>query len=151
MEAGKEFGIKPIGLGARDTLRLECAMMLYGNDIDDKHTPLDADLEWVVGFDKDFIGKRKLESQKENGTEQKLVAYEMQDSAIARHGYEIVLDGKPIGIVTSGTYSPTLKRAIGLGYVDSHFAGNGNDLAISVRDSLHRALIVNKPFYKRKK
>ena len=117
-EAGKAYGIKPIGLGARDTLRLEMGFCLYGNDIDDNTSPLEGGLGWVTKFTKDFVNSAALKAEKEAGLKKKLVGFEMIDRGIPRHDYEIVdADGNVIGRVTSGTQSPTLKKSIGLGYV----------------------------------
>jgi len=149
LELGKDEGVVPVGLGARNTLRLEACMMLYGNDIDDTTTPLEAPLSWTVKFDKDnFIGKEKLLEQKEKGVKKKLVAFEMIDRGIPRHGYKIFVENE-IGIVTSGTFSPTLKKNIGLGYVDVKFKEIGNVIKIQIRNNLCRAKIVKIPFYKR--
>ncbi|MFH1784992.1 MAG: glycine cleavage system aminomethyltransferase GcvT [Candidatus Micrarchaeota archaeon] len=148
---GSEFGIKPCGLGARDTLRLECAMMLYGNDMDDQHTPLEAGLDKVVAFEKEFIGKQALETQLADGVKKKLVGFEMIGSAIARHGYEFQVDGKNIGVVTSGSYCPTLKKPVGLGYVEKEFSEVGTELDILIRGTVHKAKVVERPFYKRKR
>jgi len=151
LELGKEEGVVPVGLGARNTLRLEACMMLYGNDIDDTTTPLEAPLSWTVKFDKDnFIGKEKLLEQKEKGVKKKLVAFEMVDRGIPRHGYKIFAK-KEIGIVTSGTFSPTFKKNIGLGYVDVKFKEIGNEIKIQIRNNLCRAKIVKIPFYRRPK
>jgi len=122
-EAGKAAGIKPIGLGARDTLRLEMGFCLYGNDIDDTTSPLEAGLGWITKFTKDFTSRKLLEQQKANGVNKKLVGFEMVDKGIARHGYEIKnAKGETIGRVTSGTQSPSLGKAIGMGYVKTPFA-----------------------------
>src|SRR5690606_11380435 len=125
-EAGAPYGIKPIGSGARDTLRLEMGFCLYGNDIDETTSPLEAGLGWVTKFSKDFVNADGLKKQKEAGLSQKLVGFEMIDRGIPRHGYTIVdADGHPIGRVTSGTQSPTLKKSIGLGYVSVAYAKEG--------------------------
>ncbi|KAF5308619.1 hypothetical protein FQR65_LT18030 [Abscondita terminalis] len=126
-EAGAAYGIKPIGLGARDTLRLEMGFCLYGNDIDDKHTPFAQALGWSK-FTKDFVNSANLKAEKEAGVKQKLVGFEMIDRGIPRHDYEIVdADGNVVGRVTSGTQSPSLKKSIGLGYVDQAFAKEGSE------------------------
>jgi aminomethyltransferase len=152
LEAGKEFGILPAGLGARDTLRLEAKMALYGNDIDDATTPLEADLGWIVKLDKgDFLGRDVLDRERADGLPKKLVGFEMVDRGIARHGYPVVENGKEIGIVTSGTHSPTLKKAIGLAYVPPEKAEIGNELSILIRGKETKARIVPTPFYKRSK
>ena len=146
-EAGKAAGIKPIGLGARDTLRLEMGFCLYGNDIDDATSPLEAGLGWITKFTKDFTNRTYFEKQKEKGLTKKLVGFEMQEKGIARHGYEIKeFDGTPIGKVTSGTMSPTLGKAIGMGYVDVKHAAIDSEIFIAVRNTLLRAKVVKIPF-----
>src|SRR5204862_4376809 len=139
-ESGKPFGIKPVGLGARDTLRLEMGFCLYGNDIDDDTSPLEAGLGWITKFNKDFISKETLEKQKASGVERKLVGFEMMEKGIPRHGYEIKDNmGSVIGIVTSGTQSPSLGKAIGMGYVRPVFAAIDTNVLIKVRDKLLHA------------
>ena len=146
-EAGKEAGIKPIGLGARDTLRLEMGYSLYGNDIDDTTSPLEAGLGWITKFTKDFTAREIIEQQKEKGIERKLVGFEMIDRGIPRHGYEIADEkGEPIGYVTSGTQSPSLGKAIGMGYVQKSFAQPDNIIFIKVRDKLLQGKVVKLPF-----
>jgi aminomethyltransferase len=146
-EAGKEQGIKPIGLAARDTLRLEMGYCLYGNDIDDTTSPLEAGLGWITKFTKEFTAKEKLAAQKEQGVERKLVGFEMIDKGIPRHHYEIcTADGNAIGYVTSGTQSPTLGKAIGMGYVKTDFSSIDTDIFIKVRDKLLRAKVAKIPF-----
>ena len=148
-KAGESFGIKPIGLGARDTLRLEMGFCLYGNDIDDTTSPLEAGLGWVTKFNKEFTNSAALASQKADGVKQKLVGFEMIDRGIPRHDYEIVdADGNNIGKVTSGTQSPSLQKAIGLGYVKTGFAKEGAEIFIKIRDNAIKAQIVKPPFYK---
>jgi len=148
-EAGKSFGIKPIGLGARDTLRLEMGFCLYGNDIDDTTSPLEAGLGWVTKFTKEFNNSAELQQQKAEGTKRKLVGFEMIDRGIPRHDYEIVdADGNKIGRVTSGTQSPSLQKAIGMGYVDNAFAKEGTEIYISIRDNKIKAQVVKPPFIK---
>ena len=150
-EAGAEFGIKPIGLGARDTLRLEMGYCLYGNDIDDTTSPIEAGLGWITKFTdaKDFIDKDVFLAQKKNGVARKLVGFEMIDKGIARHGYDIVdADGKVIGVVTSGSPSPSLKISIGMGYVPTALAKVGSEIYISIRDKKILAKVVKLPFYK---
>jgi aminomethyltransferase len=148
-KAGEPFGIKPIGLGARDTLRLEMGFCLYGNDIDDKTSPLEAGLGWVTKFTKEFTNSAALQEQKAAGVTQKLVGFEMIDRGIPRHDYEIVdADGNTIGKVTSGTQSPSLQKAIGLGYVKNAFAKEGTEIYIKIRDNSVKAKIVKPPFYK---
>ncbi|PIN70637.1 glycine cleavage system protein T [Candidatus Woesearchaeota archaeon CG11_big_fil_rev_8_21_14_0_20_43_8] len=142
--------VRPIGLGARDTLRLECCMMLYGNDIDDTTTPIEARLRWTVCFDKDFIGKNALVSQRDNGVQKRLCAFELVGKGIPRHGQEICdKGGKTIGHVTSGTFSPFFKKGIGMGYVPVEISKDGNIISIRIRDSLVEAKTVKMPFYKR--
>jgi aminomethyltransferase len=147
-----DAGVKPCGLGARDTLRLEAKMALYGNDIDDTTTPIQADLAWIVKLDKgDFAGRDVLEREKEDGPPRKLVGFEMLDKAIARHGFPVVEGGKEVGVVTSGTHSPTLKKAIGLAYLPLDKSGQGNEFTVVVRGKEARARVVPTPFYKRAK
>lgn len=149
MEAGKAYGIKPIGLGARDTLRLEMGFCLYGNDIDDNTSPLAAGLGWVTKFTKDFVNSENLKAEKEKGLSQKLVGFEMIDRGIPRHDYEIInAEGKKIGRVTSGTQSPTLKKSIGLGYVDTAYAKDGSEIFISIRNQPIKAVVKKSPFVK---
>lgn len=150
MEAGKEFGIKPIGLGARDTLRLEMGFCLYGNDINDETSPLEAGLGWVTKFTKPFVNSENLQKQKETGVQKKLVGFEMQERAIPRHDYEICdAAGNKIGIVTSGTMSPSLKIGIGMGYVPTALAAPGSEIYVKVRDKLNKAQVVKIPFLKK--
>lgn len=147
--AGASFGIKPIGLGARDTLRLEMGFCLYGNDIDDTTSPLAAGLGWVTKFTKDFVNSENLKAEKEKGTAQKLVGFEMIDRGIPRHGYEIVdADGQVIGRVTSGTQSPSLKKSIGLGYINTEYAKAGTEIFISIRNQKIKAEVKKAPFLK---
>ncbi len=148
-EAGEEFGIKPIGLGARDTLRLEMGFCLYGNDINDHTSPLEAGLGWITKFTKEFTNSKNLLAQKESGIKRKLVGFEMIDRGIPRHDYLIVdANGNEIGVVTSGTQSPSLQKAIGMGYVATEFAKENTDIFISIRDQKIKARIVKYPFYK---
>jgi aminomethyltransferase len=148
-EAGQPADIRPCGLGARDTLRLEAAMRLYGNDIDDTTTVLEADLEWIVSWTKgDFLGRSALESQKQLGVPRRIVGFEMVDRAIARHGHPVIVDGQPAGVVTSGTQTPFLKKAIGMAYVPSSL-GEGDTIDIDIRNRRVNARIVPLPFYKR--
>lgn len=148
-EAGKEFGIKPIGLAARDTLRLEMGFCLYGNDINDATSPIEAGLGWITKFTKKFINSENLLQQKTAGVTKKLVAFELLDKGIARHDYEIVdAHGSPIGVVTSGTMSPSLKKAIGMGYVPTEYAKVGTQFYIRIRNSDVLAEVVKLPFYK---
>ncbi len=147
-----EAGAKPCGLGARDTLRLEAKMALYGNDIDASTTPLQADLGWIVKLDKgDFTGRDVLQREKSAGLERKLVGFEMVDRGIGRHGYPIVDGSREIGVVTSGTHSPTLKKAIGLAYLPLDKTAQGTEFSILIRGKETRARVVPTPFYKRAK
>jgi aminomethyltransferase len=149
-EAGKEFNIKPIGLAARDTLRLEMGFCLYGNDINDETSPLEAGLGWITKFTKSFIDSEYLAKQKEEGIQRKLVAFEMIDRGIPRKDYEIVdSNGTKIGHVTSGTMSPSMKIGIGLGYVQKEHSGIDTDIFISVRNKTLKAKVVKLPFYKK--
>jgi len=146
-EAGKTAGIKPIGLGARDTLRLEMGFCLYGNDIDDTTSPLEAGLGWITKFTKDFTNRPHFEKQKEKGVNKKLVGFEMVEKGIARHDYDIKdFEGAIIGKVTSGTMSPSLGKAIGMGYVDKQCAAIDTEIYISVRNTLLKAKVVKMPF-----
>lgn len=147
LEAGKPFGLQPIGLGARDTLRLEKGFCLYGNDIDDTTSPLEAGLSWVTKFNKDFIAKDILLKQKADGLQRKLVGFVMVDRGIPRHGYLIKDEqGNEIGIVTSGTQSPTLGYGVGLGYVDAAYANVDSEIFIDIRGKLLKAKVVKLPF-----
>lgn len=148
-EAGASYGIKPIGLAARDTLRLEMGYCLYGNDIDDTTSPLEAGLGWITKFTKDFTNSEALKAEKERGVERKLVAFELDERGIPRHGYDVVdNDGNIIGVVTSGTMSPSLGKGIGLGYVPSSFADIDGKINIQIRKNAIPATIVKLPFYK---
>ena len=148
-EAGKDFGIKPIGLAARDTLRLEMGYCLYGNDINDTTSPIEAGLGWITKFTKYFVNSEAIKKQKEEGVTKKLVAFELTEKGIPRHGYEIVnADGEVIGEVTSGTMSPSLKKGIGLGYVEKAYAKRDTQLFIQVRKKAIPAVTVRLPFYK---
>lgn len=148
-KAGAEYGIKPIGLGARDTLRLEMGFCLYGNDIDDTTSPIEAGLGWITKFNKDFTNKSALAEQKEKGVAKKLVGFEMIDRGIPRHDYEIAdASGKIIGKVTSGTQSPSLNKAIGMGYVPTALAKADSEIFIIIRDKPIKAKVVKIPFYK---
>ena len=149
-ESGKAYGIKPIGLGARDTLRLEMGFCLYGNDINDSTSPLEAGLGWITKFSKDFTAKNILLAQKERGIEKKLAGFEMMDRGIPRQHYEITdKEGHPIGEVTSGTQSPSLQKAIGMGYLKTEFAKEGTEIFIKVRNNLLKAVVVKIPFYRK--
>jgi aminomethyltransferase len=146
-EAGQKGGIKPIGLGARDTLRLEMGYCLYGNDIDDTTSPLEAGLGWITKFNKPFTNSTYFEKQKADGLTKKLVGFEMLEKGIARHHYEIKdFEGHIIGRVTSGTQSPTLGKAIGMGYVETRLSAIGSEIFISIRNTLLKAKVVKMPF-----
>ncbi|MCX2482319.1 glycine cleavage system aminomethyltransferase GcvT [Pedobacter sp. MR2016-24] len=148
-EAGKPFNIKPIGLGARDTLRLEMGFCLYGNDIDDTTCPIEAGLGWVTKFTKNFTNAEGLAAKKEAGVTRKLIGFEMIDRGIPRHDYEIVdAAGNVIGKVTSGTQSPSLQKAIGMGYVTKEHTKEGAEIFISIRNNSIKAKVVKFPFYK---
>lgn len=146
-DAGKEFGIKPIGLGARDTLRLEMAYCLYGNDIDQTTNPLEAGLGWITKLSKgDFVGKSSIAKVKESGLKRKLVGFDLSEKAVARHGYQMTAGGAEVGHVTSGTFSPTLERAIGLGYVKMGWNDVGKTVQVMIRGKEVAASVVNVPF-----
>ena len=146
-EAGEPFGIKPIGLGARDTLRLEMGFCLYGNDIDDTTSPLEAGLGWVTKFSKEFTNSEALQAQKTAGVSKKLIGFKMIERGIPRHDYEIVdAEGNIIGKVTSGTQSPSLQIAIGMGYVKKEFAKEGTEIYIKIRDNKVKAVVSKMPF-----
>ncbi len=147
LSAGEEFGMLPCGLGARDTLRLEKGFCLYGNDLDDHTTPLEAGLGWITKFDKDFVAKDILEKQKSEGVTKKLAGFEMQEKAIPRNGYPVVdAEGKTIGKVTSGTMSPMKKTGIGLAYLDTDFTKVGTEIFIQIRNKNIPAQVVKPPF-----
>jgi len=148
-EAGAEFNLKPIGLGARDTLRLEMGYCLYGNDIYDATSPLEAGLGWVTKFSKNFVNSSQLKKQKEEGVKKKLVGFKMEDRGIPRAGYHICdVSGNKVGQVTSGTMSPSLNVGIGMGYVPISHSKSGTDIHISIREKLLRANVVKMPFYR---
>ncbi|WP_417370503.1 glycine cleavage system aminomethyltransferase GcvT [Gelidibacter japonicus] len=148
-ETGAAYGIKPIGLAARDTLRLEMGYCLYGNDIDDTTSPIEAGLGWVTKFTKDFTNSEALKLERENGPKNKLVGFELDEKGIPRQGYDIVdNDGKVIGKVTSGTMSPSLHKGIGLGYVPTDLSEPGTKINIQIRKNAVPATIVKTPFYK---
>ena len=152
VEAGSPAGLLPAGLGARDTLRLEMAYRLYGSDMDDGTTPLEAGLAWVVKLDKgDFVGREAMLRQKESGVPRKLVGFALTDPGIARHGYDVVRDGSKVGTVTSGTRSPSLKTSIGLAYVPPALAAEGSTFAVDIRGRPAAARVVKTPFYVRKR
>jgi aminomethyltransferase len=150
LAAGKPLGVVPAGLGARDTLRLEAGMRLYGNDMDDTTTVVEADLNWIVGWKKgSFVGSEVLQQQKAGGAPRKLVGFEVLDRAIARHGYEVYVDGEKAGVVTSGTQTPFLKKAIGMAYLPAARATADTEFEIDVRGRRVKAKVVPMPFYKR--
>ncbi len=150
MDAGSDANLRPVGLGARDTLRLEAGMMLYGNDMDETTTPLEAGLEWIVSWDHEFVGREALLKQKREGCRRRLVGFEMVDRGIPRSGYRVQApDGRWVGVVTSGTKSPTLGKAIGLAYVEPGLAEIGRVLGIEVRKTTRQARVVELPFYRR--
>ncbi len=147
MEAGKTFGLQPIGLAARDTLRLEMGFCLYGNDIDDSTSPIEAGLGWITKFTKEFIDKELLADQKANGTERRLIGFVMEERGIPRKDYPLLsVDGVRIGHVTSGTMSPVLKKGIGLGYVESEFKNPDTKIAVEIRGKLVSAKVHRPPF-----
>ncbi|MBS6602232.1 MAG: glycine cleavage system aminomethyltransferase GcvT [Brachyspira sp.] len=153
LDYGKEFGIKPIGLGARDTLRLEAALHLYGNDLDENTTPIEAGLSWSIPKDKkeDYNGKDIIMSQIANGTEKKLVGLKMLDKAIARHEYEVYKDGEKVGIITSGGISPVLNANIALAYVKNNKdICTGSIVQVMIREKLHNAEVVKRPFIEKR-
>ena len=153
LEYGQEFGIKPIGLGARDTLRLEAALMLYGNDLDDETTPVEAGLSWSIPKSKidDYHGKVVIKKQLEVGVAKKLIGFVMTERAIPRHGYEIYYKNNKAGIVTSGGYSPTMDKNIGMGYVDTKMGiGVDSDIQIMVRNKLYNAKVIKRPFVQKR-
>lgn len=150
LEAGADYGIKPIGLAARDTLRLEMGYCLYGNDIDDTTSPIEAGLGWITKFTKKFVNSKALRAQKKSGPERKLVAFELQDRGIPRKGYDIVDgNGNKLGEVTSGTMSPSMGIGIGLGYVPTVFTDVGSNIHIQIRKNRVPAKVVKLPFYKK--
>jgi aminomethyltransferase len=149
MKAGSEFGLEPIGLGARDTLRLEMGFCLYGNDIDDATSPIEAGLSWITKFTKDFTNSAALKAQKEQGVTRKLVGIKLLERGVPRHGYPILNEqGEPVGEVTSGTMAPSLNEAIGLAYVPSDMASPGSEVWVEVRGKALSAVVVSLPFYK---
>jgi aminomethyltransferase len=150
MEVGRGLGIGPVGLGARDTLRLEMGYCLYGNDIDRSTNPLEAGLGWITKLDKgDFLGRAALQAAKQRGIARKLVGFSMDDRAFPRHGYEIRSGGVRVGTVTSGTFSPVLERGIGMGYVEAALTAAGTPLEIMVRDRAVPATVVTLPFVRK--
>jgi aminomethyltransferase len=148
LEAGRTDGIQPIGLGARDTLRLEMKFALYGNDIDETTNPLEAGLGWVVKPAKgDFVGRAAIEALRARGVSRKLVGFEMVEPSVARHGYRILEDGAPIGVVTSGSFGPAVERYIGMGYVPTALSSIGSEVDVEIRAKANRARVVRTPFY----
>ena len=151
LEAGKDFGIKPIGLGARDTLRTEMKYTLYGSDIDDNVSPLEANLERYIDLEKgDFLGKESLVKEKERGVRRSLIGFEMLEHSIPRHGFQIFKNGKLIGTVTSGMRSWILNKEIGIGLVEREYSNTGSEFEIKIREDLYKAKVVETPFCKRK-
>lgn len=151
LKSGINSGLKPAGLGARDTLRLEAGMMLNGQDITESVSPLEAPYSWLVDFDKEFAGAAALQALKQAGIRKRLVGLEMTGRGIARHGYKVFQADKEIGIVTSGTFAPTLNKAIGLAFVDVNYSAPDTEISIAIRDSQSPAKVVKIPFYKREK
>jgi aminomethyltransferase len=152
LESGKAADVIPCGLGARDTLRLEAGMRLHGNDIDETTTAIEADLNWIVGWKKDdFVGAAVLREQKANGVTRKIVGFEMLERGIARHGYDAYIDDAKAGLVTSGTQTPFLKKAIGMAYLPLEHTAAGSEFDVDIRGRRIRARIVPMPFYKRTK
>ncbi len=151
LEKGAEFGVKPIGLGARDTLRLEAALPLYGNDLNEKTTPVESGLSWFIPKDKDadYNGKAKIIEQLKNGVKKHLIGFKMTDRAIPRHEYELYVHGEKAGIVTSGGFAPTLNENIGLGYIEEELPP-GSEIQVMVRNKLYNAKIVKTPFVEKK-
>jgi glycine cleavage system T protein (aminomethyltransferase) len=149
LEAGKDFEIEPIGLGARDSLRLEMKYMLYGNDIDKDTNPIEAGLSWIVKLDKsDFIGKEPIAQMKDEKPSRRLIAFQLKEKGIPRHGYKICSNSEQIGMVTSGTFSPSLEIGLGLGYVNRKFSKIGREFEIEIRGRQIPAVVVKPPFYK---
>ena len=147
--AGKECNITPVGLAARDTLRLEMGFCLYGNDIDDTTSPLEAGLGWITKFTNDFVDSKFLQQQKETGVQKRLVGFELIDRGVPRHGYDVLNEqGDIIGVVTSGTMAPSVKKAIGLAYVPVDMKAEGTEIYIAVRKKQLKAKVVSLPFYK---
>jgi aminomethyltransferase len=150
LEAGKPWGLIPCGLGARDSLRLEMKYPLYGQDIDDAHTPFEARLDWIVKMKKEtFIGKAALEKQRERGPGRLWVGFAMEEPGIARAGYAVFSEGKKVGVVTSGNFGPSVKRAIGMAYIEPPYAREGTVLEIEIRERKAKAHVVKTPFWKK--
>jgi aminomethyltransferase len=148
LRIGENYGVLPCGLGARDSLRLEAGMCLYGQDIDEKTTPVEAGLEYVITQDsRDFIGKPRLLTQLQSGTNRKRVAFSLQEAGIPRHGFSLTFSDKPVGVVTSGTFSPVLKKGIGMGYLPTPLASPGQTISVDIRNSQKLAKVVSTPFY----
>lgn len=150
LDAGREHGLLPCGLGARDTLRLEACYLLYGNDMNEETTPVEADMEWVVSYEKDFIGKEALISQKHSGAGKKLVAFEMKEPGVPRHDYKVFFNGEVCGKVTSGTFGPTIRKNVGFAFVPAS-CSVGDEIGIEIHGNQKLARIVQKPFYKSSK
>jgi len=151
LSAGTPLGLKPVGLGARDTLRIESGMMLYGHEMDETVTPYEVVYGWLVDLTKEFTGCEALRKQKEDGVTKKLIGFEMTDRGIARHGYKVFGNGREIGLVTSGTFAPTLSKAVGFAFVDRTHASPGAEIGIEIRGQQARARVVPLPFYRRSK
>ena len=152
LESGRAADVIPCGLGARDTLRLEAGMRLHGNDIDETTTAVEADLNWIVGWKKDdFIGASALREQKAAGARRKIVGFEMLERGIGRHGYDVYIDDAKVGVVTSGTQTPHLKRAIGMDYLPIEHTAVDSEFDVDIRGRRTRARVVPMPFYKRQK
>jgi glycine cleavage system T protein (aminomethyltransferase) len=150
MRSGQPYGLLPIGLGARDTLRLEAKLMLYGSDIDDRTTVLEADLKWIIKFKKgDFLGREVLEKQLAEGIRRKIVGFELTEKGIPRPHYPVYSGGQSVGLVTSGTFSPFLKKSIGLVYLPVEITAVGTEIEVGIRDKKVKGKIVPTPFYKR--
>jgi aminomethyltransferase len=147
LQAGKEIGVKPIGLGARDSLRFEAKMPLYGHELDAQTTPIEASLGWACALDKMFIGRDALLKQKLEGVKRKLVGFEMVDRGVPRSGYTITKEGQPIGVVTTGMFSPTLQKNIGLGFVPPAFSALDTEFEVVIRGNALKARVVKTPFY----
>ncbi len=148
LEAGKEMGIKPCGLGARDTLRVEACYSLYGHELNESITPIEAGLGFIVKFGKDFIGKKILQKQKQEGTEKKLICFEMAERAVPREHYPIFCNGYEAGFVSSGTFSPLFKKGVGMGFVRPELSDAGNGISIEIRGKDYKAVVVDRPIYK---
>jgi glycine cleavage system T protein (aminomethyltransferase) len=151
LDAGKPLGLKPVGLGARDTLRIESGMMLYGHEMDETITPFEVVYGWLVDLTKEFTGSEALRKQRKEGVKKKLIGFEMTDRGIARHGYRVFGNGREIGHVTSGTFGPTLGKAIGFAFVDRIHEGAGSEIEIEIRGQKAKARVVPLPFYRRSK